>query len=160
MQRGLTSCACPDEVGHRFRGTSEKATGFGRNGGPTCVGISGRHGSEYAASNQDRPPTQQTERDVPSPDSSCERFHEELLWCFREHRPQWVVMRIAQLIEGEAMISLGAKSVRQARWMLSALDYGKVMDVSRLGKNSDRLRIQGDLEVKMRGNSCWLLGTA
>ena len=69
-------------------------------------------------------------------------------------------MRIAQLIEGEAMISLGAKSVRQARWMLSALDYGKVMDVSRLGKNSDRLRIQGDLEVKMRGNSCWLLGTA
>ena len=52
----------------------------------------------------------------------------------------------------EAMISLGAKSVRQARWMLSALDYGNVMDVSRLGKNRDGFRIQGDLEVKMMGN--------
>ena len=61
-------------------------------------------------------------------------------------------MRIALLIEGEAMISLGAKSVRQARWMLSALDYGKVRDVSHLGKHRDRLPIQGDSEVKMRGN--------
>ena len=61
-------------------------------------------------------------------------------------------MRIALLIEGEAMISLGAKSVRQARWMLSELDYGKVRDVSHLGKNRDRLPIQGDSEVKMRGN--------
>ena len=69
-------------------------------------------------------------------------------------------MRIALLIEGEAMISLGAKSVRHADWMLSVLDYGKVRDVSHLGKHRDRLRIQGDLEVKMRGNSCWLLGTA
>ena len=42
----------------------------------------------------------------------------------------------------EAMISLGAKSVRQARWMLSALDYGKVMDVSRLGKNSEGIQIR------------------
>jgi hypothetical protein len=58
-------------------------------------------------------------------------------------------MRIALLIEGEAMISLGAKSVRQARWMLSALDYGKVRDVSHLGKHRDRFRIQGDLEVRM-----------
>ena len=60
-------------------------------------------------------------------------------------------MRLALLIEGEAMISLGAKSVRHADWMLSVLDYGNVMDVSRLGKNRDRLRIRGDLEVKMRG---------
>ena len=141
-QRGLTPCTCPDEVGHRFRGNSEQTTGFRRDGWPTCVGISGRHRSEYAASNQDRPPTQQTERDVPSPDSLCERFHEELLWCFCEHRPRWVVMRLALPIEGEAMISLGAKSVRQARWMLSALDYGKVMDVSRLGKNSEGIQIR------------------
>ena len=62
-------------------------------------------------------------------------------------------MRIALLIEGEAVIALGAKSVRQARWMLSALDYGNVRDVSHLGKHRDRLRIQGDLEVKMRGKS-------
>ena len=60
-------------------------------------------------------------------------------------------MRIALPIEGEAMIALGAKSVRQAHWMLSALDYWNVRDVSHLGKNRDRLRIQGDLEVKMRG---------
>jgi hypothetical protein len=59
-------------------------------------------------------------------------------------------MRIALLIEGEAMISLGAISVRHARWMLSVLDYGNVMAVSRLGKNSDRLQIQGDSAVKMR----------
>ncbi len=32
------------------------------------------------------------------------------------------------------------------------LDYGKVRDVSHLGKNRDRLPIQGDSEVKMRGN--------
>ena len=51
-------------------------------------------------------------------------------------------MRLALPIEGEAMISLGAKSVRQARWMLSALDYGKVMDVSRLGKNSEGIQIR------------------
>ena len=68
-------------------------------------------------------------------------------------------MRLALPIEGEAMISLGAKSVRQARWMLSALDYGKVRDVSHLGKHRDRLRIQGDLEVKMRGTAVgfWVL---
>jgi len=52
----------------------------------------------------------------------------------------------------EARISLGAKSIRQARWMLSVLDYGNVRDVSHLGKNRDRLPIQGDLEVKMMGN--------
>ena len=61
-------------------------------------------------------------------------------------------MRIALLIEGEAMISLGAKSVRHADGMLSALDYGNVMDVSRLGKHRGRLQIQSDSEVKMRGN--------
>ena len=59
-------------------------------------------------------------------------------------------MHLALLIEGEAVIALGAKSVRQVCWMLSALDYGNVIDVSRLGKNSDRLQIQGDSEVKMR----------
>ena len=61
-----------------------------------------------------------------------------------------MVMGLALPIDGEAMISLSTKSVRQTRWMLSVLDYGNVMDVSRLGKNSDRLRSQGDLEVKMR----------
>ena len=54
------------------------------------------------------------------------------------------------LIDVEAMRALGAKGVRQTHWMLSALDYGKVRDVSHLGKNRDRLLIQGDLEVKMR----------
>ena len=48
-QRDLTPCTCPDEVSHRFRETSEQAAWFRRNGWPTCVGISGRHGSEYAA---------------------------------------------------------------------------------------------------------------
>jgi len=60
-------------------------------------------------------------------------------------------MRLALLIEGEARISLGAKSVRQARWMLSVLDYGNVRDMSHLGKHKDRLPIQSDSEVKMRG---------
>ena len=55
-------------------------------------------------------------------------------------------------INGEAMISLGAKAVRHAGWILSVLDYGNVRNVSHLSKNKDRLRIQGDLEVKMRGN--------
>ena len=59
-------------------------------------------------------------------------------------------MRLALPIEGEAMISLGAKAVRQAHWMLSALDYGNVRNVSHFGKNRDRLQIQGDSEVKMR----------
>ena len=59
-------------------------------------------------------------------------------------------MRLALLINVKAMRALGAKAVRQAHWMLSALDYGNVMDVSHLGKNSDRLQIQGDSEVKMR----------
>ena len=59
-------------------------------------------------------------------------------------------MHIALLIEGEAMISLGTKSVRQVCWMLSAFGYGNVRDMSHLGKNSDRLQIQGDSEVKMR----------
>ena len=68
-----------------------------------------------------------------------------------------MVMGLAMPIEGEAMISLGEKAVRQAHWMLSALDYGKVRDVSHLGKHKDRLPIQGDLEVKMRGN--WLLAS-
>ena len=61
-------------------------------------------------------------------------------------------MRLALPIDGEAMISLGAKSVHQAHWMLSALDYGNVRNVSHLGKHRDRLPIQGDSEVKMRGN--------
>ena len=51
-------------------------------------------------------------------------------------------MRLALPIEGEAMIALGAKAVRQARWMLSVLDYGKVSDVSHLGKNSEGLQIR------------------
>ena len=63
-----------------------------------------------------------------------------------------MVMGLAMPIDGEAMISLGEKSVRHAGWMLSVLDYGKVRDVSHLGKNRDRLPIQGDSEVKMRGN--------
>ena len=105
-----------DEANCRFRGTSEKATGFRRNGWPTCAGIGGWHGSEYAASDQDRPPTQQTtERNAPSPDSSCERFHEELLWCFRESHFRGMVMCLALLIRGEAVIAFGPKSVRQAR---------------------------------------------
>ena len=91
----------PEEAIDRFRENSEKATGFRRNGEPTCVGISGRHRSEYAAPDQDRSPTQQTERNAPSPDSSCERFHEELLWCFREHHSPRVVMRLALLIEAK-----------------------------------------------------------
>ena len=48
-----------------------------------------------------------------------------------------MVLRLALLIEGEARISLGEKSVRQAGWILSVLDYGKVRDVSHLGKNRD-----------------------
>ena len=55
-----------------------------------------------------------------------------------------MVMGLALPIDGEAMISLGAKAVRHADGMLSALDYGKVRDVSHLGKHRDRLRIQGD----------------
>jgi hypothetical protein len=58
-------------------------------------------------------------------------------------------MRIVLPIEGEAMISLGAKSVRHPDWMLPALDYGNVRDVSHLGKHRDGLPIQGDSEVKM-----------
>ena len=118
-----------------------------------CVGISGRHGSEYAASNQDRSPTQQTtERNAPSPDSSCERFHEKLLWCFREHHSRGVVMHLALLIGGEAVMSLGVKDVRHTGFKLAAHNYGNVMDVSHLGKNSDRHPIQGDSEMKMRGS--------
>jgi hypothetical protein len=60
-----------------------------------------------------------------------------------------MVLRLALLIEGEARISLGAKAVRHADWMLSVLDYGNVRDVSHLGKHRDRFRIQGDLEVRM-----------
>ena len=60
-------------------------------------------------------------------------------------------MRIALLIEGEARIALGAKSVRHAGWMLSVLDYGNVRNVSHLSKNKDRLPIQSDSGVKMRG---------
>jgi hypothetical protein len=134
-----------DDANRRFRGRSEQATGFRRNGWSTYAGISARHGSEYAASDQDRPPTQQIEWNAPSPDSSCERFHAELLWCFREHRPRWVLMRLALPIEGEAMIALGAISVRHARWMLSVLDYGNVMAVSRLGKNSEGIQIRAIL---------------
>ena len=54
-------------------------------------------------------------------------------------------------INGEAMISLGAKAVRHAGWILSVLDYGNVRNVSHLSKNKDRLPIQSDSEVKMRG---------
>ena len=42
--------------------------------------------------------------------------------------------------------------------MLSVLDYGNVRDMSHLGKNRDRLPIQGDSEVKMRGNQRLILG--
>ena len=51
-----------------------------------------------------------------------------------------------------ALQIIGAKAVHQAHWMLSALDYGSVRNVSHLGKNRDRLQIQGDSEVKMRGS--------
>ena len=61
-------------------------------------------------------------------------------------------MGLALLIDGEAMIFLNAKAVRQAHWMLSALDYGNVRNVSHLGKNRDGLQIQGGSEVKMRGS--------
>ena len=61
-----------------------------------------------------------------------------------------MVMGLALPIDGEAMISLGKKSVRHADWMLSALDYGNVRNVSHFGKHRDRLPIQGDSEVKMR----------
>ena len=65
-------------------------------------------------------------------------------------------MRIALLIDGEARIALGAKSVRQVCWMLSALDYGNVRNVSQLGKNRDGLQPR----VKDEGvGSCWFLGT-
>jgi hypothetical protein len=128
---------------------SEKTTGFRRNGGARCVEINGRHRSEYAAPDQDRSPTQQTERNAPLPDSSCERFHEELLWHFCEHHSQWVVMCIALQI-------IGAKAIHQAHWMLSALDYGSVMNVSHLSKNRERLQVQSGSEVRMRGNQ--LLG--
>ena len=67
-------------------------------------------------------------------------------------------MRLALPIEGEAMISLGAKAVHQAHWMLSALDYGNVRNVSHLSKNKDRLPIQSDSEVKMRGSQLLVSG--
>lgn len=51
-------------------------------------------------------------------------------------------MCIALPIEGEAVIALGPKNVRQARWMLSALDYGNVRNVSHLGKNSEGIQIR------------------
>ncbi len=57
-----------------------------------------------------------------------------------------------------ALQIIGAKAVRQARWILSVLDYGNVRDVSHLGKNRDRLPIQGDSEVKMRGNQLLVYG--
>ena len=78
----------------------------------------------------------------------CERFHEELLWYFREHHSRGVVTRIALLIEGEAVMSLGVKDVRHTGFKLAAYNYGNVMDVSHLGKNSEGLQIQGDSEVK------------
>jgi hypothetical protein len=53
-----------------------------------------------------------------------------------------MVMGLALPIDGEAMISLGEKSIRHADWMLSALDYGNVMDMSRLGKNSEGIQIR------------------
>ena len=58
-------------------------------------------------------------------------------------------MHIALPIEGEAVIALGAKSVHHAGFKLAAHNYGNVMDVSRLGKNSDGLPVQGDSEVRM-----------
>jgi hypothetical protein len=51
-------------------------------------------------------------------------------------------MRIALLIEGEAVIALGAKAVRHTDWMLSALDYGNVRDMSHFGKNSEGIQIR------------------
>jgi hypothetical protein len=53
-----------------------------------------------------------------------------------------MVMGLALPIDGEAMISLGEKSIRHADWMLSVLDYGNVMDMSRLGKNSEGIQIR------------------
>ena len=70
-----------------------------------------RDRSEYAAPDQDRSPTKQVaERNAPSPDSSSERFHEELLWCFREHHSRGGDA-YALLIEDEASIALGAQAV-------------------------------------------------
>ena len=86
------------------------------------------------------------------PDSLCERFHKELLWCFREHHSRGVVMHLALLIGGEAVMSLGVKDVPHTGFKLAAHNYGNVMDVSHLGKNSDRHPIQGDSEMKMRGS--------
>ena len=59
-------------------------------------------------------------------------------------------MCLALLIRGEAVIAFGPKNVRQARLMLSVLDYGNVRDMSHLGKYRDRLRIQGDLEGRFQ----------
>lgn len=48
-----------------------------------------------------------------------------------------MVMGLALPIDGEAMISLGAKAVHQTHCMLSALDYGNVRGVSHLGKHRE-----------------------
>jgi hypothetical protein len=46
-----------------------------------------------------------------------ERFHEELLWYFHEHHFPKGDDAYRPAIEGEAMISLGAKAVLQAQSM-------------------------------------------
>jgi hypothetical protein len=58
-------------------------------------------------------------------------------------------MRIALLIGGEAVMSLGVKDIRHTGFKLAAHNYGNVRNLSQLGKNRDRLPIQSDSEVKM-----------
>jgi hypothetical protein len=60
-----------------------------------------------------------------------------------------MVMRLALLIGGEAMMSLDGKAVRHAGCTIAAHNYGNVRDLSQLGKNRDGLPIQSDSEVKI-----------
>jgi hypothetical protein len=64
-----------------------------------------------------------------------------------------MVMRLALLIGGEAMMSLDVKAVCHIGCTLAAHNYGNVMDVSHFGKHRDRLPIQGSSEAKMRRES-------
>lgn len=50
-------------------------------------------------------------------------------------------------------MSLGVKDVRHTGFKLAAHNYGNVRDLSQLGKNRDRLPIQGSSEAKMRRES-------
>jgi hypothetical protein len=59
-----------------------------------------------------------------------------------------MVMRLALLIGGEAMISLGAKVVRHTGCTVAALNYGNVRNVSQLGKNRGGLSIQSDSDSR------------